>query len=420
MVVRGFAILAFLLAMFGFSAASARDGATPKVTEVVILGVDHAAQLVNRRQQAGAMRAFFHSIDPAAICIERAPDRVARNDHYEFTYEIQEVIVPWAGENRVPLCPFDWLPSQEDSALAFGIADLEAPPFIRRSDGFQGFLTFPDTRSRDLGLFFADSEDARERHKAFYAAYPDAPSRDMARRLFLYRTFMQARRIAAAARNYPGQRILVVVGTMHKDDIERILTDDRLIRIVQPSSIADEPTPMEISELTRWQDLAAIASFNLLGTQWHDPAIDRAWMTEVVNDLKQHNPGAETALFAAKLAELTKDDPATALSDYLHIAASAGDARFTWTGVKDRSRIDSFFDPFGNLPIASRALLEAARIHASQCRTDLAAEIGDRVTSTLESELQLNQFDAYWARYIMPDQRRSNPSSSTNEGMSTC
>src|SRR3546814_8820866 len=105
------------------------------------------------------MRAFFSSISPAAICIERAPEEFARRDHYEFTYEIQDVIVPWARETKTPLCPFDWLPAPEDTELAFGIADLEAPPLLRKPSGFQGFLTFSDPQTRTDGLFFARSEE---------------------------------------------------------------------------------------------------------------------------------------------------------------------------------------------------------------------------------------------------------------------
>lgn len=416
----GIGILLALLFLSVGLAESAQASAEPLVTEVVVLGVDHSAQLINRRQQAGALRAVFQTIDPAAICIERAPERVARNDHYEFTYEIQDVIVPWAREKGLPLCPFDWLPSAEDSALAFGIADLEAPPAVRRNEGFQGFLSFPDPESRTAGLFFADRDGERAKHRRFYAAYPEAPSRDMARRLFLYRTFMQVRRIAAAARSYPGKRILVVVGTMHKDDIEKILADDSGIRVIQPSAMMDEPNPAKIAELTRWEDLAAIATFNLLGAHGRAPNLDHAWMAEVVEQLRKQHPGAESDLFAAKLAEISGRDASAALRDYLRIAKAAGDNRFTWTGVRDKARIDSYFDPFGNLPVASRALLEAARIHVSQCRPEQAAEIHDRISRSLESDLKSIQFKAYWARYVMPDRRDQGVSPPTKKEKSVC
>jgi hypothetical protein len=36
-------------------------------------------------------------------------------------------------------------------------------------------------------------------------------------------------------------------------------------------------------------------------------------------------------------------------------------SEFTWTGVKDKSRIDSYFDPFGNFSLKRRVRLEIAR-----------------------------------------------------------
>ena len=178
---RAMAMLCSLIAMLlGGTAHAQTIRASPQLTEVMILGVDHTAQLINRRQQPAALRSFFASVDPAAICIERSPERFARGDHYEFTYEIQEVIVPWARKTETSLCPFDWLPQPEDTALAFGIDDLERPPLLRRPSGFQGFLAFPDPRSRAAGLFLADEEAERGRHRAFYSVFPDKPAPDFA------------------------------------------------------------------------------------------------------------------------------------------------------------------------------------------------------------------------------------------------
>lgn len=394
-------ILAAFLLLAAAPVAAAES--EPAATEVVILGVDHSAQLVNRRQQPAAMRAFFSSISPAAICIERAPEEFARGDHYEFTYEIQDVIVPWARETKTPLCPFDWLPAPEDTELAFGIADLEAPPLLRKPSGFQGFLTFSDPQTRTNGLFFADEEAERAKHRKFYLNYPDKPRGDFARRLFLYRTFLQARRIALAARKYPDERVLVVVGMMHKDDLERILADHRGIKIVQPSDIASEPGPAEIARHQRVEDLLAIATFNLLGMQSRGEAVDLAWMEDVVGQLQRQQPGAETRLLAARLAEMQgRMSPEQALSAYLAIAEEAGEPTFAWDGVKDRKRIDSYFDPFGNLTIAQRARLEAARIYYLLGPDREAEAIRTALRSELGTSLKQAQLDGYWPLYVMP------------------
>ena len=54
--------------------------------------------------------------------------------------------------------------------------------------------------------------------------------------------------------------------------------------------------------------------------------------------------------------------PEDAAQHYERIRMMAeDDERFTFTGVKDAARIDSYYDPFGNLSIEQRARLEIAR-----------------------------------------------------------
>jgi hypothetical protein len=65
------------------------------------------------------------------------------------------------------------------------------------------------------------------------------PRFDFARRLYLYRTCMQAMRIAQVAKGHAGQTVLVIVGFFHKDDIERILRDFPHIELVQPSTFGE-------------------------------------------------------------------------------------------------------------------------------------------------------------------------------------
>src|SRR3546814_16827568 len=98
-------ILAAFLLLAAAPVAAAES--EPAATEVVILGVDHSAQLVNRRQPPAAMRAFFSSISPAALCIESAPAEFARRHHYAFTDQIQGAIDPCARETNTALCQND-------------------------------------------------------------------------------------------------------------------------------------------------------------------------------------------------------------------------------------------------------------------------------------------------------------------------
>ena len=80
-----------LLLMSGAAGAASRpvDGKTT----VIVLGVDHAAQLVARNDRPALLAAFLAHAKPDAICIERSPEAFARNDYYEFTYEVQDLVV---------------------------------------------------------------------------------------------------------------------------------------------------------------------------------------------------------------------------------------------------------------------------------------------------------------------------------------
>ena len=379
--------------------AAAADATAQDTTEVVILGVSHSAMLVAESYQPAVLRAYFERVEPDAICIERAPEEFARGSHYEFTYEIQHIAVPYARERGIRLCPFDWLPDVEDQVLAFGV-NLEEPPFLRGSRTYADFVTFGDSADLRRDLFYAESPAEREAVRDWYLQMPERPRTDFARRLFLYRTFLQGMRIARAAGDEPGGRLLVVVGSMHKDDLERILADQPRVRIVSPEQFG-APTPDDIARHVLPDDLAAIATFNLLGAQASTGNIDRAWLARVVERLERERPGPETQLFATRLAVLSGAlPPAEAAARYRAIRESAAPgARFTWDGVRDRRRLDSFADPFGDLTVTQRALLEEARelIRAGNSaagealREELAAEL---------SPLEAAQLRAYWSEWV--------------------
>lgn len=384
----------------GAAALLAAGAAAQDVTDparVVILGVGHSTQLVSEAQQPAALWAFFDRVAPDVIAVERSPEEFARGDHYEFTYEIQHVALPYARERGVPVYPVDWIPSKDDMLLGFGL-DLESPPFIR--SGWQGFLAFPDSADLRTPLLFADSDEDRALRRAPWQQEWEPASRDLPRRLFLYRTFLQAQRIAAVAERYPGRTVLVPIGANHKDDIERILQGHRAVEIVQPSSFG-APSPEEVERAIRMDDLAAIASFNLLGAQAGTGNVDWDWLTRVVARLSHEVPSPESRLFQTRLAVLAgARSPAEALEDYRQIADDPNAmVPFTWNGVKDASRVDSYFDPFGNLSVAQRAALESARELYKLGDIDAAAGVRNALSGALTAT-RAAQFLAYWPDHV--------------------
>lgn len=397
----------FLYVIFGgiilFGICSAQNSQqTPVVkTKIVILGVGHSPQLVAESYQPAIFRAFFDRVKPDAICIERAPQEFARNDYYEFTYEQQYLTVPYAKEHRIPLYPMDWLPAAEDTSLAFNLSDLERPPFVRRASGFQGFISFTDKADLSLGLFHAETENDRSKQREFANTLAPQARFDYARRLYLYRTFMQAMRVLRAAGDNRGRTVLVVIGSLHKNDIEQVLKDEPTVEIVQPSSFG-HPDAQSAARSVKREDLFAIASFNLLGVQSGTSNVNFDWMKRIITRLESEAQTAEVLLLKTRLQVLTKQASAQeALANYRQAAEAAkADEQFTWTGVKDKSRLDSYFDPFGNLSVKQRAQLEMARESYKLKQTTTAEEERKQLQSQLSS-LKAQQLTAYWDEFVL-------------------
>ena len=225
----------------------------------------------------------------------------------------------------------------------------------------------------------------------------------MSRRMFLYRTALQAARIAAAARAHPGGTVLVLVGANHERDIKRSLAADPHFQLVDAASIgAPDDAEVAAHEAPRF-DLAAL-SFNLLGLQSAGGAVDYAWMGSLLDGL-DHTRGstAETRFLRARLERLQGHADARAtLKAYRELLPSVATSdRFTWTGVKDRSRLDSFFDPFGAMSLRERLLLEIARelyvLGRAPEAEAIRADLGRGLTGTRAAE-----FAAYWPVYVDP------------------
>lgn len=374
-------------------------GAQEAKSRLVILGVDHAAQLVAERDQPGIYPAYFDLLKPAAICIERPPERASRQDFYEFTYEVQGIILPYATDRGIELCPIDWMPPIDDQLLGFGI-DLDTPLEIRRPQGFQGFLTFPDAKMLDWDFFAAEKPETLAPAKKWAAEPAPRADRDLPRRLYLYRTYMQAQRIRAIAHKRRGQTVLVVVGHSHKPDIEAILQHDPAIELV-PATIFGRPTDAAVRAATTAEHRGAILAFNLLGMQAATGNVNWGWIERVLTDFAGATPSPEAKLFQTRYALLTgKLSLADAARRYELIANDASAAvPFTWNGVKDRSRIDSFFDPFGNLDVRQRARVELARTlfakeqarRAEQALAPLTTDLSPRKALQLHGYARLLQ-----------------------------
>ncbi len=107
----------------------------------------------------------------------------------------------------------------------------------------------------------------------------------------------------------------------------------------------------------------AIATFNLLGVQSKTGNVNWDWMGRTVARLEKQKQMAETLLLKTRLQvlmnQITTEEALTSYQKVFDLAKP--EEQFTWAGVKDSSRIDSYFDPFGNLSLKQRAQIEIAR-----------------------------------------------------------
>jgi hypothetical protein len=361
--------------------------------------------------------AFIDRVHPDAICIERPPAEAARNDFYEFTYEVQGIVLPYAAAHRTELCPVDWMPPVEDQKLGFG-RDLDVPPEIRPK-GPQGFVFFPDPKSLKADIFAADDPATMQPITNWASKQPERADKDFPRRLYLYRTFLQAELIRAAARKHSEGTLLVVIGAFHKPDIEAILSHDEAIDLEQPSAIG-RPSIDEAERATTSPQRVAVLSFNLLGLQAQTGNVDWDWMQRTVHALATPACTPECQLFRVRLDQLTgKISADSAMRRYRElIAATPPDVTFSWTGVKDTARLDSYFDPFGNLSVRQRATLELVRVlraigaaaEATSLLDKLKHEIGER------KGRQLNEYAIEYLKLEPRDLKVRNTKSTANEG----
>ncbi|OCA88043.1 hypothetical protein A8F94_09480 [Bacillus sp. FJAT-27225] len=365
-------------------------------SKVVILGVNHSYQLVSKECQPAAYRAFMERVKPDGIGIERSPESFVRGDYYEFTYEQQNICVPYALKKGIQIHPFDWNLSTEDQLLAWNISNIDDPPLIRQNNHYNDFKYFP-TLEEDF--FYSERPEIKGKIKN-WMEIPTNDQHDFPRRLFLYRTYMQAMRIKKIANQYNGKTLLIIVGHMHKYDIEEILKQEKDIEIIQPSSFG-YPEESEIVKNQHVEDFFAIAAFNLLGVQ-SQYEIDYEWLEEVIGKLNKQDSSIEVELFTL-LFNRNHYSNEERINKYNILLQKARDERtFTYTGVVDKTRLDSFFNPFASLSIKSYLQLLIGKEYSKLGNTEKAL---DCKMELLQNEhlnpKQKGQLEAYWERFIL-------------------
>lgn len=363
---------AYVLALIGvvLGCAYASDVlAKSRPATVIILGVNHGSELIDPQQNPGRYRAYFDAVKPDVFLIEREPERAALANWYPFTYEQQDIVVPYAHAHGLPIIPIDWYPPEADS-LALGYPSLSiAPPFMKRGGGFQDLLTF---QPEDYGLGFFFAEDQSYRQKVFKWAYDVQPSgRDFGRRLYLYRTMMMALHIESAARQFPGEKILLVIGWMHEPDLEGLLskpqTEEAAPLTLQPSDSMPAPGLEESYRYLTATDCSAIYSVNLVSGAVPRRDFKPGWLKDISATCRNLLPRSEFDFFSDYLHEATGAMSKRQLAIRLRtlLASVPSGTQFSWSGSAGDGRLETVYDPFGTLDLHQRILLAILQLDDS-------------------------------------------------------
>lgn len=382
-----------------------KDGKTVYLderTDVTILGVSHAAQLFSKDYRPAYLRAWVDKVDPDVVAVELTSSRYETNTPYGFTYEIQDILLPYAEANGIATAPFDWEPSDEDSLRAFRI-DLQQYPLIRPDSNWGAFIQFDHDQLNALHLFLGEDREFREPTDNWASKDTLNIHAEAARRLYLYRTHMQARKIEDIAAQHPGGRIAVVVGYMHQPDLERLLASNPRIKLT-PASQFGMPEESTLSRYEDPADLLPIAWINLMGAQSRHGLHDPDWLQQTLASLRHTLPQHEYQMLNLRFTELSgQAAPNDLILKWQRIAEELDAAQeASWTGLITSGRIDSDYDAFARLSLKARAWHEVARLSCQHQGADASMESVRAEVLGMLDETYHEQYLGYWEQRIAP------------------
>jgi tetratricopeptide (TPR) repeat protein len=204
------------------------------------------------------------------VGVESNPEWFAKGQFYRETYEAQHLAVPFARDNKIPVYGIDWIGNLRENSYSWrnhieqvkNIKKvLESP--IAESVQYQYGLS---SWSRQIAVEDNPERDFNVLNGAEYGEKSLKWIDEGKGKKGSPQEYMEERDnhivdyITAAADNHPGERMAVVIGSMHKADLERKLRA-KGFKVVGPQSVA-QAVPLSDDEkmdrLLKAQDIAAI------------------------------------------------------------------------------------------------------------------------------------------------------------------
>lgn len=354
---------------------------------IFIIGVAHAPEQFRSDGFSPAhVRAALEAINPDVVGVESNPAWFEKGQFYRQTYEAQHLAVPWARERGIPLYGIDWigdLGPDKDYAererleqvrlmrAALDKTDLDPGDFEYGSWAWPRPSTAPPT-GEETFLFLNGKEYARRTLDWIDAGREESGS---AAEYMDLRDANIAASIAEVVLKHPGNRFAIVIGAMHKADLERRLEERSLRVVTLPTVLRGLPLadgPAMDGRLTI-KDIAAI-----LSEAWDsgEEGTGRARAERLLERLKAaagtQEEKAWLAYFTARKAMLDGDSPG-AHDGFQTLVSSGSGVRFPFRGSLWRQHLT--LDQAALLELGRMADLEGKRKEALEAYRGLSAAL---------------------------------------------
>lgn len=362
------------LAFSTYSLSKDQDSIAQRKGTILIVGVEHApGQFRTDKFSPAHIRATLEAFKPQVIGVESNPEWFAKEQFYRSTYEAQHLAVLFALDNKIPVYGIDWIgeknytqrahtpkvrnikklwenPAEESTPYQYGLSSWNNQ-LPAQDDTAPDFFVLNGKEYGEKSIKWIDEGKGKKGSPQEYMEERD-------NHIVNY--------ITEVADKHPGSRLAIVIGSMHKADLERKLLE-KGFKVVGPQSVVRAASMSDgrkmDSSLTA-QDIAAI-----LAEAWDSTAQSGATrergerLLKRLLELSEKDPKAKAwgEYFSAR-HKMLQGDYAGASRDFQKIAGGKKLSGFPFRSYGWRQY----------LTVQQSALLELGRIADLQERREEA------------------------------------------------
>ncbi len=235
---------------------------------ILIIGVQHApGQFWSEKFSPAHIRATLEAFDPQVVGVESNPEWFAKGQFYKATYEAEHIAVPFARDKKISVYGIDWIGeknySQQGHALEVrAIKKILESSTVDSAQYRYGLSSWnyqlPAQNNPELDFYALNGIETGEKNLKWIDegkdknGSPQEYMEDRDNHIVDY--------ITAVADQHSGSRIAIVIGAMHKSDLERKLRA-KGFKVIGPQQVG-QSIPVsdgeKMDDLLKAQDIAAI------------------------------------------------------------------------------------------------------------------------------------------------------------------